>query len=1713
MTTEKLLAELGARNIRLRRERDELVLIGNQAALEPSLLNQVRAHKASLLELVGNGSSLTLNPGVRITPEMVTLVQMTQEEIDEVVKQVRGGAANVQDIYPLAPLQEGILFHHLLQGQGDPYVLGVLMRFESRERLEKYVEAVQWVVKRHDILRTGIVWEGVSAPVQVVWRKAEVGVEEVELGEGGDAGEKLYERFHPRRVRMDVTQAPLLRLVVAQDRADGSWLMMRLVHHLVGDHHSTDLMQEEIGAYLQGREGELPEAGAFREVLAEVKLGARPEEQERYFREMLGDVKEATAPFGLLHVLGDGSEIVEATLKLEEGLMGRIRERARKLRVSAAILFHLGWACVVARTSGRDEAVFGTVLLGQLRRGMSEKRVMGVFINTLPVRIGVGEEAVEEAVRKTQKVLAELARHERASLVLAQRCSGVAAPQPLFTSVLNYRHIRVSGIGSEEAPAWKGISNVRGEERSNYPVSLSVNDSGNDTSVTAQADVSLDPMRVCRFMRKAMESLVEALETAPSRKVSTINVIPADERQQVLYEWNATAVEYPGNKCIHEIFEEQVRKSPHAIALAYEDSSLSYGELNRRANRIARYLRELGVETGNRVAICMERGLEMIEAVLAVLKAGAAYVPLDPAYPAERLRFMLADSASMALLVQGHLQSMFHELSARLPVIDISESPRWREQPESNLNPGTIGLTPEHLAYTIYTSGTTGTPKGVMIEHRSVCNLVVAQSRSFTVEAGSRILQFSSFSFDACVWEIWMALAQGASMQMVPKSAVQAGNDLDRGINQNGITHITLPPAVLAVLPDHATLGSLSTLIVAGDSLSRASVSRWASGRLFINAYGPTESTVCATVHVCRLDEKENPPIGKPIANMRLYILDRNLEPVPVSVTGELYIGGAGVAQGYWKRTELTAERFLPDPFAMEGGARMYRTGDLGKWRADGEIEFLGRNDHQVKVRGFRIELGEIEAVLTEVAEVREAIVLVREDHPGAKRLVAYYTTREQGAEIGAEQLRAHAAGKLPEHMVPAAYVRMESLPLTANGKVDRQALPRPEGDAYAVREYEAPQGLIETVVAQIWSELLGVEQVGRKDNFFELGGHSLLALQVIARIQRQLGREAAVKDLFAYPQLESLAALLELPRDQGAERALPIREHGTEPPLFFPHGADDQTGYAWTIAPHIDSAIPVYELPAQQPKVGSRLRTIEGQAQRMVRMIRAVQPVGPYRIAAYCFGSFLAYEVARQLVGADEEVFLSLLNFRLISGHTDKLPLVARTAVSQDLKVKFLNAIRDHVAVSKMPESVQEAVAELRQSPRPLEELFYHCKDMGWLPEPWVFLTPARLQRMLVHLVDMERGPYLFSLLPVNVHMFVAQDAKGAAELPADFLALVPGTQLKCFPVPGTHETMVQNPNAKHLGASLSGAIRQASKAEERTSTAGSLVCLTDPQSSSSGEISVPLFCVPGAAMHARCFADLASSFRVARPVFGFQARGWEGAIPHTTIESEARFYLKELETVCPSGPVHLLGYLRGGWVAFEMALMLQAAGREVQSLTLVETALPDENSRTIHEYTLREVVGNLLVWMEDALGRAVIPLADLEQEGADRQREILLELLEEAGVLAAGATYQDLYGVLHMLGTGLRTRYMPHRAFSGVLHLIHALEGQAEGGEENGNRGAKTGSGWERWAAGVREYGSCGNRITMLHLPHGKTLAKMIEEEMNRATGNALSRSAAST
>ena len=777
------------------------------------------------------------------------------------------------------------------------------------------------------------------------------------------------------------------------------------------------------------------------------------------------------------------------------------------------------------------------------------------------------------------------------------------------------------------------------------------------------------------------ETLLESVVDNPDQPITTLPMLTPAERHQLLLEWNDTKSEYPDNLCMHQLFEARAHNTPDAVAAVFENQRLTYRELNGQASRVAHDLRKLGVEPDTLVGLCVERSLEMLVGILAILKAGGAYVPLDPIYPNKRLSRMLSEAQPRVLLTQRHLISRFPKYAG--PVIFLDPSTRApalaRGSPsgfrltgvvegatglpvglhnglasvmgESNDNLG-IEMTPDSLAYVIFTSGSTGIPKGVLISHRSLINHSTAMARHYDLQPSDRVLQFASFGFDVAAEEIFPTWLSGAAVVLWPAAA--AVKDFLEFIEQQEITVVNLPAAYWhewVSESEQLRVPPMVRLVVVGsDKVLAKKFSIWKKQigervRL-CNAYGLTETTITATIYEPRGNGQCGMtgcvPIGRPIANTKAYVLDQRLNLVPSGVPGELYIAGTGLARGYLNRPELTAERFISNPFCADTGARIYKTGDLVRYLPDGNLEYLGRIDNQIKLRGYRIELGEIEALLRQHPRVQDAAVIVREDTPGDRRLVAY-VVQEREAACAASELRTYLRDKVPDYMIPSAFVTLDSFSVTLCGKVDRRALPvpdktRPEPENTRVR----PRNRIERQLTRIWEKVLGFQPIGVNENFYDLGGHSILAMQLTAQIERAFGKHLPPASLLQAPTIERLASLIHQDKwPESGSSLVPIQRYGSKPPFFLVHGAPSDV----FLPRYLGSDQPVYGLVHQsqdgKPALYTRVETIAG---NYLKEICAVQPKGPYFLGGYSFGGMVAFEMAQQLRKKGEEVALLFL-------------------------------------------------------------------------------------------------------------------------------------------------------------------------------------------------------------------------------------------------------------------------------------------------------------------------------------------------------------------------------------------------------------------------------------------------------------------------------------
>jgi amino acid adenylation domain-containing protein len=766
-----------------------------------------------------------------------------------------------------------------------------------------------------------------------------------------------------------------------------------------------------------------------------------------------------------------------------------------------------------------------------------------MFVNTLPLRLRLRNVSLRELVDRVRWQLIDLMKHEQTSLAMAQRCSGVAGPTPLFSSVLNYRHgtpaLRADGHVAAD------VTLLAIEGSTNYPILLSVDEGDSEFSLEMEVDQQIGAGRMLAYTVQAIRELMQALTTSPHSSALSLSITPDSERRQVIELFNHTEVSNQKDRLLHQLFEDQVNLTPDAVAVEFENEQLSYTDLNIRANRLAHYLRLAGVVPDQLVGICVERSLEMVIGLMGILKAGGAYVPLDPTYPRERLTYMLSDARPRILLTQEHLKKGLPHSSAEVISLD-GEYAQLHQYPSHNLESTTLGAKSNNLAYVIYTSGSTGQPKGAMNEHRGVVNRLRWMQERYRLEDADRVIQKTPFSFDVSVWEFFWPLLAGARLVVAVPEGHRDPGYLRGLVERSNVTTMHFVPSMLQSFLESLQPGQCQCLrhvVCSGEelpvSLQNQVFERLPNVRLS-NLYGPTEAAVDVTAWECRREAAASRvPIGAPITNIQMYVLNQSLRPLPVGVIGELYIGGVGVGRGYLNRPELTADRFVASPFSGGEGARLYKTGDLGFWRADGNLEYLGRADGQVKIRGFRIELGEIETRLAQQPDIKQAVVLAREDVPGDKRLVAYVVPRDPAAFAQGDApalLRAYLADRLPEQLIPSAFVLLPALPLSPNGKLDRRALPAPTSVGSSILDQEEPSGPIEEALAEMWNAVLKVDRIGRRDDFFALGGHSLLATRVITRLEQKFNVDVTVRAIYENPTLRELAEFIACELASGVE-------------------------------------------------------------------------------------------------------------------------------------------------------------------------------------------------------------------------------------------------------------------------------------------------------------------------------------------------------------------------------------------------------------------------------------------------------------------------------------------------------------------------------------------------------------------------------------------------
>ncbi|MCA6094662.1 amino acid adenylation domain-containing protein, partial [Streptomyces sp. SCA3-4] len=1047
------------------------------------------------------------------TPSDFPLVSLSLHELEL----LESAQPALTDVLPLAPLQQGLMFQSMLsEGQVDLYTS--LLTLDVRGPLDVPRLRAAWdeLIRRHPLLRTEFRQEGLRDTVAVVVDTVRLPWAEADLsGLAPDEQEAELRRLtdQERSHRFDLSSAPLLRFTVVSLGADHRRLLFTN-HHMLVDGWSMPMLFAELFRLYDGDTVTPGSPSTYRDYLE--WLGRQDREgAELAWRRELSGLEDATllAPAGRSRTVAVPTHL---TTWLSEETTAALSATARQYGLTLNTVVQSALAVLIARLTGRTDVVFGTTVSGRPAELPGVEDMLGMFINTIPVRAAVlPEQTLAEMAKLLQERQAGLLDHHHLGLADIQR---VAGRRELFDTVISFQNFPLQQALPDLSTVGLEVTSAESTDASHYPFVFHAFP-GDRMELRITYQPGLLDRAAARSMLDRLALAVSAFADRPGDRVGRLALLTRSEHDDLL-RTGSGATEPVADGHLAELFERVVAGAPQDCAVRWEGQELSYDELNRRANRLARRLVALGVGPERFVAVALPRSVEWIVAVLAVAKAGGAYLPVDTEYPQDRIAFMLTDARPVLVITS-------HEVEGALPAVDALPSlcvddptvlDALAAASDEDLRGTDRDGTPvtANAAYTIYTSGSTGRPKGVVVTHAALAGLAALHRSKLGAGPGSRVLQFASPSFDASVWEICMGLLTGATLVLAPKHRLLPGPALAELIAEHEVTHATIPPTPLGAIGDEE-LPTLRTLVVAGEATGAELVGRWAPGRTMINAYGPTETTVCATISGPLVAGR--PSIGSPIPHTRVLVLDATLSPAPVGVTGEVYISGTPLARGYRNRPDLTADRFVADPFGPPG-ARMYRTGDLARWRADGELDFLGRADDQVKLRGFRIEPAEIEAVLARAAGIAEAVVTVREDQPGEPRLVAHLLA-EEGATPDVATIGAVAAAALPDYMVPQAFVVLDAWPMTPNGKLDRAALPAPQAPTGGGR---VARTVHEQVLSTLFCDVLGLPAVGVDDDFFQLGGHSLLASRLASRIRTTFGAELPVRVLFDNPTVAGVA-------------------------------------------------------------------------------------------------------------------------------------------------------------------------------------------------------------------------------------------------------------------------------------------------------------------------------------------------------------------------------------------------------------------------------------------------------------------------------------------------------------------------------------------------------------------------------------------------------------
>ncbi|MBV9464063.1 MAG: amino acid adenylation domain-containing protein [Verrucomicrobiae bacterium] len=1355
-----------------------------------------------------------LSPAKRALLEQRLRGTASAEPVGRIMRRPAGEPA------PLSFAQRRLWFLDQLQPGGHFYNIAESVRLKGHLQMRALERALEEIVRRHEVLRTS--FPAVDGePQVVVSENCSVPLPVIDLQSLSEVEREVQVRRHVMehiRWGFDLSQGPLMKVKLLRVGEQDHRLLVNL-HHIISDGWSSGVFfQELIAAYeafAVGKASPLPalpiQYSDFSAWQQQSLQGDQFNRQLDYWKKQLSGVVPLQLPLDKPRPAAQTFSGDQQTFVLPSRVVEAIGEICQRESVTLQMFCLAAFKVLLQRYSGQDDLVVGSPITNRTR--VETENLIGFFVNTLVLRSDLsGDPTFLEVLRRIRETwLGAFANQDLPFEKVVEALNPERDPSqnPIFQVMFAFQG---SSPSTKQLPGLSITRSMLHNRTAPFDLTVFFDETSEGLQVCLEYNTDLfNPATMVR-MAGHFEMLVHSILENAELPASKLRILTKRELDD-LDLWNCTYTEYPRGKCVHELFAEQVAKTPEAVALIFEDQQMTYRQLDNWSNQVANFLQNQGVEPGAFIGLCLERSIEMVAAMLGVLKAGAAYVPLDPRYPKDRIAYLLADAEVHILLTQQRLiSSLPANGQARIVRMDADGDEIHRV---SN-HPVRAKVSPDGLAYVMYTSGSTGIPKGVCIPHRGIVRLV-KNTNYLEFGPDDVFLQFAPAAFDASTFEIWGPLLNGGRIVLYAEH-LSSLEDFGETLSRHGVNTLWLTAGLFHQIVEEKidVLKPIRRLLAGGDVLSVPHVRKVLKeipGCELINGYGPTECTTFSAC--CRLTDEsqigDSVPIGRPISNTTIHILDRSLNPVPVGIPGEIYIGGDGLAREYLNSPELTEAKFVADPFSpargdadpripSRSGARLYRSGDLARYLPDGRIEFLGRIDNQVKIRGFRIEPGEIEAVLARHPDLREAMVISGKDSFGNKRLIAYVVPRDiKTFDLGGP--RRYAKEQLPDYMVPAAFVALESFPLNPNGKVDRRALPPPEPTA-AGESYVAPRNEIEARLASIWSEALGIQRIGVQDNFFELGGHSLLAVRVFSQIKKQLNRYLPLTAIFQAPTIEQIAALLDRSAPGGSWSYLvPIQPEGSRPPIFWVHTLGGGGGGGLfrykSLAERLGSDQPSYGI--QAPPVP--FETLEEMARHYIPAIRLVQPHGPYHLGGYCFGGNVAYEIAQQLRMQGEEVaFVGLIeSWGFPSRETS---FSWKPAALLNFANNFYFWLRDFLSLSpkemksRVAKKLARLVRKLTGQLRPELDLQPELDEVMNFPDyPSDFRRHAQVHWKA--LLRYEPKPYAGPVTLFRVRrqgIFNFDPTLGWGELT--------GGSVQVRIIPGTHETVFNEPQVDAFAA-----------------------------------------------------------------------------------------------------------------------------------------------------------------------------------------------------------------------------------------------------------------------------------------------------------------------